>query len=219
MSRSSTCALGVLWMVDLLASCYFASLPPGRTLRGARNPPEDDPLAAADRPTSGDGQATMPATDQDGAGKDSTDKPVQGQSQGQARAGIRPQDRRRMAENPHRSTVSWSRGRRRRSPRFPASTRPAISGECFVCVCCDAELFSTLRTSSIPERDGPALIGPRTPGPSDREMDYGAFEPRVEVMCRRCGAHLGHVFDDGPTITGLRFCINSAADQAQASRR
>ena len=57
----------------------------------------------------------------------------------------------------------------------------------------------------------PSFDRPASAKAITRAMDYDAFEPRIEVKCRRCGAHLGHVFDDGPTMTGLRFCINSAA--------
>jgi peptide-methionine (R)-S-oxide reductase len=116
------------------------------------------------------------------------------------------------------------------------ATEPAFSGKyatghfrgTFLCICCEAEVFSAANKfdsgTGWPSFDRPANA--RAVG---RAMDYSALEPRVEVMCRRCGAHLGHIFDDGPTITGLRFCINSAAiklrplegetDTARAPRR
>ena len=98
------------------------------------------------------------------------------------------------------------------------ATEPAFSGKyatghfrgTFLCVCCDAEVFNA--QNKFDSGTGwPSFDRPANARAIGREMDYGAFEPRVEVMCRRCGAHLGHIFDDGPTITGLRFCINSAA--------
>jgi peptide-methionine (R)-S-oxide reductase len=98
------------------------------------------------------------------------------------------------------------------------ATEPAFSGKyatghyrgIFVCVCCEAKLFDA-KNKFDSGTGWPSFDWPATNKSIVREMDYSASEPRVEANCRRCGAHLGHIFDDGPTVTGLRFCINSLA--------
>jgi peptide-methionine (R)-S-oxide reductase len=86
----------------------------------------------------------------------------------------------------------------------------------FLCVCCDAPLFSADAKfesgTGWPSFDRPAGVRAILTAP-----DFGELEPRVEVICRRCRAHLGHVFDDGPTLTQLRYCINSAALKLKSS--
>jgi peptide-methionine (R)-S-oxide reductase len=86
----------------------------------------------------------------------------------------------------------------------------------FLCVCCDAPLFSADAKfesgTGWPSFDRPVSVRAILTAP-----DYGELEPRMEVMCRRCRAHLGHVFDDGPTLTHFRFCINSAALKLKSS--
>ncbi len=102
------------------------------------------------------------------------------------------------------------------------STEPAYSGKyasghfrgIFVCACCDAaDVTSELFSSKAKFESGtgwPSFYEAINNRAIQTGWDYLEAEPRVEVMCRRCGAHLGHVFDDGPPPTGLRFCINSA---------
>jgi peptide-methionine (R)-S-oxide reductase len=80
----------------------------------------------------------------------------------------------------------------------------------FLCVCCGARLFDS-RHKFESGTGWPSFSRPVTDRVLDTAWDYSEPEARVEVTCRRCGAHLGHVFQDGPPPTGLRFCINSIA--------
>jgi peptide-methionine (R)-S-oxide reductase len=78
------------------------------------------------------------------------------------------------------------------------------------CVCCGNELF-TSETKYDSGCGWPSFYAPLDESKIDKEVDRSYGMTRTEVTCSRCGAHLGHVFDDGPNPTGLRFCMNSAS--------
>lgn len=78
------------------------------------------------------------------------------------------------------------------------------------CAGCDLPLFSS-KTKYDSKTGWPSFWEPIEPTAVGTRTDWKLFFSRTEVHCRRCGGHLGHVFDDGPPPTGLRYCINSAA--------
>lgn len=125
-----------------------------------------------------------------------------------------------MTDKVHKTEEEW---RRQLTPDQYRLTRqkgtePAFTGKYYSshepgvyrCVCCGNELFFS--EAKFESGTGwPSFTQPAAPESVETATDKSHFMTRTEVMCSKCEAHLGHVFDDGPGPDGLRYCINSGA--------
>jgi peptide-methionine (R)-S-oxide reductase len=120
----------------------------------------------------------------------------------------------------HQDEASW---KRQLDPVQFAVTRQGATERAFTgrfwdhfengtyhCVCCRAPLFRS-ETKFDAGCGWPSYFEPVDGEVIERLVDHTHGMTRIEVRCQRCGAHLGHVFDDGPAPTGERYCINSAS--------
>lgn len=147
-----------------------------------------------------------------------------------AREGQPPSDRVELSDEDWRRRLSPKQFRVLRQadtdPPFSGRfTHPGATGT-YTCAACGAKLFDS--TSQFDSGSGwPSFTQPVDADRVELRRDLSHGMVRTEVICRRCGSHLGHVFDDGPGPTGQRWCINSTsldlgdekgADEAQAGR-
>ena len=84
------------------------------------------------------------------------------------------------------------------------------------CICCDTPLFDA-DTKYDSGTGWPSFFQPVSQDAVAEKADNSLFMRRTEVVCKNCGAHLGHVFPDGPPPTGLRYCMNGTALRLEAA--
>jgi peptide-methionine (R)-S-oxide reductase len=125
-----------------------------------------------------------------------------------------------MADKIEKSDADWQRHLTPEQFRIARKkgTERAFSGQywdtktpgTYVCVCCGQPLFAS-DTKFDSGSGWPSFYQPMEKDAVATEKDNSLFMRRIEVLCAKCDAHLGHVFPDGPKPTGLRYCINSAS--------
>lgn len=123
-----------------------------------------------------------------------------------------------MADIPTKTEAEW-RERLEEDTYYVTrckGTEPPFSGKyckhkeqgTYLCVCCGQELFAS--DAKYDSGSGwPSFFEPANTDAIDENTDTTHGMRRTEILCSKCGAHLGHVFPDGPQPTGLRYCVNS----------